>query len=126
MMATGRPVSISRGGDGYAHFDGLSEEEGGAVLCPAVADGGHAGVEVGAGVVGGLDGEYLVGEGCEIVAWASVADAVEVDVAVDQSGEDGLAFVDDLLYGRSLWGHDGLLGADGGYAVAFEEDGAAF
>ena len=113
------------GGYRYAHVNGLPQQEGRPVLCTAVADGGHAGVEVGAGVVGGLNGEDLVRESCQVVAGASVADAVEVDVAVDQSGKDGLAFVDDLLDGRSLRWDDGLLGPDCGDAIALEEDGAA-
>ena len=56
------------------------------------------------GVVGGLDCENLVRQGCKVVTGAAVAYAVEVHVAVDQSGQDGLAFVDDLLDVRSLRG----------------------
>ena len=40
----------------YAHLDGLAEQECGAVLCAAVAEGGYAGVEVSAGVLGCLHG----------------------------------------------------------------------
>ena len=56
------------------------------------------------GVVGGLDCENLIGQGCKVVTGSAVAYAVEVHVAVDQSGQDSLAFVDDLLYVRSLRG----------------------
>ena len=80
---------------------------------------------MGTGVVGRLDCENFVRQGCEIVAGASVADAVQVHMAVDQSGQDSLAFVDDLLDVRSLRGDDGLLRSDRRDSVAFEEDGAS-
>ena len=82
MMATGLPARMrARGGD-YAHLDGIAQKEGGAVLCAAVAEGGYAGVEVPAGVLGCLHGEHLIGQRRKLIAGSSVADAVEVDVGV--------------------------------------------
>ena len=113
----------SRAG-GDAHLDGLSEEEGGAVLGAAVAHGGDAGVEVPAGVLGGLYGEYLVGQGDEVVALAPVADADEVDVGVNESGEDGRVRVVVRVDGRSLGGHDAVARANGDDSAVPGEHGA--
>ena len=81
-----------------AQIDCLSEHESGAVLRAAVSEGGYAGVEVAAGVLRCLHGEHLVGQGYELVARSSVADAVQMDMGVHEAGQDGSVAVVDFLH----------------------------
>ena len=113
------------GGLDDAHADCLPQEVGSAVLGPAVADSGYAGVEVASGVLGRLEGEDFVWEGCEVVARSSVADADQVYMRVDETWENGAAAVVEDVDGGVCRGKDGVLGADAYDDASLDEDSRA-
>ena len=105
-----------------AHLDCFAQQECGAVLRAAVPHRGYAGIEVTSGVLRCLHGEHFVGQGRKLVARASVADAVQVDMAVNEAGQDCGVAVVDLLNGRAFGGMHRLCRADLPNGVAFEKD----
>jgi hypothetical protein len=74
------------------------------------------------GVLGGLEQEQLVGEGGEVVADAPIAEAVEVNVGVDQAGEEGGVGV--VVRRCGVGRADGSGGADFQDAFVLDEDSA--
>ena len=74
-------------------------------------------------VAGRLQGQDLVGQRHKLVALSAVADAVQVDMAVDQPRQDCLVVVGELANGRALGRDDGFLRAHRGDLVAGDQHG---
>ena len=124
-MAAGRAQRIAGGddarADGIAIVDRLLEADVVAIGRADVADGGEAGVEHGAGIADRGHAEEGIGKFQPAIA-ADVGRPVEVDVHVDQAGDEGAARQVDVADVGAPF--DGARVGDGGdAAVVADEDG---
>ena len=92
----------------------------------AVPQRGYARIQVPPRVLRRLHRQHLVRQRRQFVAGAPVAYAVQVDMGIDKSGQDGGVAVVDFADGRALRRLYRLSRADLPDGVAFEQDGGLF
>ena len=107
MIDTGRPHRCIRGPTVSPLVDGVAEAEHGHVLRAVLTDGGDTGEEGLAGVPGGLNGQYLVGVGGDLISDTPVAEAHVVGMGIDHARHQGLAGIIEGL-DRSAFGRGHL------------------
>ncbi len=123
MIVTARPDTTIRGPSVMPPPDRLADREGDPPHRAVLADRGDPGMEHRAGVDGRPDEQQVVALGGQVVAARPVADADEVCMPVDESGQDRRVAV--LVRGRCRAVGRPDLGttADGPDRPALDQDG---
>ena len=77
-------------------------------------------------ILSGLNCQHLIGQSHEIIASTSIPDTDQVNMAIDQTGQDSRVAVIDLVYRRAFRCLHRLSGSDLPDGVASEQNRSLF